>query len=230
MKKTSRFLFSLALLAAAAGRAGARETPPPADQTEEFMIKDPGNPETASFEIRWQFIPEVFGGYNQLISGYHGYKNLGNVGVGLWMRPVTTSPEEPSWYTNNVFFRVFAEWMPLQVPEGNYGLTEDLYDASAQFVYKFDEERDGSWIPFLGLGAGGYQDRLTLDTPASGKVTGTHSFFGLNASLGLFTPAMGPFRLASEARYHRIHEADNYWAQNVTYHVSLLYGFGAKIR
>ena len=229
MRKTILFLIPFLLVAGASHRAFGREMDSSGPKEGLEDIEKDFSPQDEP-ETKFHFMPAVFGGYNQLLKGYPGYQNLGNVGAEVWARPITTSIEEPSWYTDNFLVRLSAEWMPLQVPKGNYGLVEDMYALTGQIVFKFDSVRDAEWMPFLGVGAGGYWDHLSLDTPASGKITGTHYYFGMNATAGIFFPPMGPFRLETEARYHRLQGPNAFWPQNITYQVGLIYGFGYLAR
>lgn len=192
-------------------------------ETVEYNVENVSTDFDTSGERTWKMYVSGFAGYNMLLSGYDGYSNLGNGGVEFWLQPYSLSMEEPNWATNRFYFRMSAEWMPLQVPKGNYGLTEDIYAGLVQIVYRFRQEDKGVWSPYVAFGGGQYLDRLTLDTPATGKVSGSHSFFGLNGSVGLFLPPAGPFRLAAEARYHRLRGPDGFWPQNATFHGSILY-------
>lgn len=192
-------------------------------ETVEYNIENATSDFDTTSKTLWKTYVAAFAGYNMLIDGYEGYKNLGNAGVELWLQPYDVSIEEPTWRTNRFYFRLSAEWMPLQVPAGNYGITEDIYAGTAQIIYRFRMEDRGEWSPFIGFGAGQYIDRITLDTPASGKVSGNHSHFGMNGSAGIFLPPVGPFRLAAEARYHRLRGPDGFWPQNVTFHGNLIY-------
>ncbi len=178
--------------------------------------------------IPWLFLLTVNGGYNQLLKGYKGYDNLGNAGIDLYMRPGRLRVEAPGW-KEHLMFRLSADYFPLQVPEGVYGLTEDMYGISGALLFKaftLSRPESDQWVPFLGIGVGHYLDRVTLDTPASGKIAGTHNHFGANASLGLFTPVFfGRLHLIPEIRFHTLKIPDDSWSMNLTYQAGLAFQF-----
>lgn len=175
--------------------------------------------------------PEAHAGYNQLVRGYKGYKNLGNAGVDVYMTLSDNTDREPSWRDNFVL-RLSADYFPMQVPAGVYNLTEDMYSVNASFLYRFQDYykiTEDAWVPFLGAGFGEYFDRIKLDTPATGTVTGTHTSFGFNLSLGFNSPRlMGSWRLTPEVRIHAIRAPDNYYAVNTAYQLGLSARFGGK--
>jgi hypothetical protein len=175
-------------------------------------------------KVRWRMVPGVNAGYNQLLSGYDDYSNLGNVGLDLYFkaaRPVNRTAR----FTDHLIYRLSIDYFPLQVPEEINGVTEDIYAVSINMLYRFQDlryrERDIGWIPFVGFGFGYYLDRLTLDTPASGKKTGTHTMVGGSVSLGAFSPLVfgDTIRLAPEIRLHAL-KAPDMWATNMTYQVA----------
>ncbi|MCG3203456.1 MAG: hypothetical protein KCHDKBKB_00123 [Elusimicrobia bacterium] len=174
--------------------------------------------------------PAINVGYNRLLDGYDGYKDLGNVGFDLYFHnpPEKYSDNSISYDWKDRFaFRLSLDYFPLQVPEGLYNTTEDIYALSGAVVYKFID-RDNplqKWIPFLSLGAGVYQDRVTIDTPATGEITGKEDRFGLNASLGAIAPEIKliiPVKLIPEIRYHRIKGVNDY-ASNLTFQLGVSY-------
>jgi len=158
---------------------------------------------------RWLFVPAVNVGYNNLMNGYDGDSDLGKIGADLYIHFPQMADAAPGTF-NNWWGRLSLEYFPLQVPDGSNGLTEDVYSLNGAFVYVLrltNRGRELPLYPFLGLGGGWYQDRVELDTPASGKVTGVYNNFGWNASLGVFLPPMQffvPIRLVPEVRYHSV--------------------------
>ncbi len=183
--------------------------------------------ETSEGSQRWHFYPAVHGGYNKLLEGFDGYEDLGNLGFDFYADP----PERNNFGASsleNLLMRISSDWFPLQVPDGTLGLEEDLYALNADLLYRINVKRNhapSSWNPFVGVGMGIYHDRITLDTPATGKVTGTDNHFGMNLSAGILLPVFSesfPFRLIPEIRYHRIRFASDY-VTSMAYQVGLAY-------
>jgi hypothetical protein len=175
----------------------------------------------------WLFAPAVNGGKNKLLTGYDGYEDLGNLGGDLYMQP-PADPDGGAW-RDLCLIRLSFDWFPLQVPKGVNGLEEDIYSINASLLYKINFRKSSgrirSWQPFLGFGAGLYQDRIVLDTPATGKVSSNENHFGWGLSGGVLLPVFGkhfPFRLIPEVRYHRIKYVEGF-ATNMTYQVGLAY-------
>lgn len=177
----------------------------------------------------WSFSPAINGGYNNLLDGYDGYDNLGNLGLDLYMQPGPVDERDSmnSW-RNTMLFRLSVDWFPLQVPDGVYGLKEDIYSLNGSFLYAFRKNQafdPTAWRPFLGAGIGYYRDIVELDTPATGKITGKDNHFGFNFNAGLFYPfSLGSLPLCwiPEVRYHRIKYVDEY-SGNITYQLGLAY-------
>lgn len=181
---------------------------------------------------RWKFHPAMHGGYNVLLEGFDGYDDLGNFGFDLYADP-PEAKKFGSGATENLLMRISSDWFPLQVPEGVNGLKEDIYALNADCLYRINVNRDrmlSSWNPFLGFGIGLYQDRISLDTPATGKVTGTENYFGVNLSAGVLPPVFSeslPFRLIPEIRYHRI-KFESAFVTSMVYQVGIAYWPGKK--
>lgn len=177
----------------------------------------------------WNFSPALNGGYTSLLHGYKGYKNLGNAGLDLYMRP--PEPQFPRWY-NHMIFRLSADYFPLQVPSQVVGITEDLYSLNGTALWRFSnfgQSEHNQWIPYLGAGVGVYLDSVTVDTLATGKVKTTEQYLGVTGSAGVMLPAIGPIRLVPEIRYHTFRQAGNYWASHLTYQVGAAIWFPAKV-
>jgi hypothetical protein len=178
----------------------------------------------------WTFIPAGHGGQNKLGSNYDGYEDLGAGGFDVYFNPPLPEFEEPDW-RHKLMFRLSGDYFPLQVPEGVYGLTEDIYSLNCGIVKKFMHFRKPEgrqWTPFLAGGFGVYWDRITLDTPASGKVTGMHTYFGFNGGAGLMFPSILGLRLVPEFRWHGMRPAGNVWVTNTVYQGSVMLWFGRK--
>jgi hypothetical protein len=178
----------------------------------------------------WSFVLALNGGYNQLLKGYKGYENLGNAGLDLYVRPSRSYLEDPGW-KDRLIFRLSVDYFPLQVPEGVYGITEDIYGLHGAIMVRFHRlsfPETRQWVPFTGVGLGTYFDQVTLDTPATGKVSGIHRSLGANASIGLFSPRMGSrWQIIPEIRFHILKIPDAAWSMNMTYQVGLAYWFSA---
>jgi hypothetical protein len=177
----------------------------------------------------WNFSPAFNGGYTSLLHGYKGYKNLGNAGLDLYMRPPV--PQFPRWY-NHMIFRLSADYFPLQVPSQVVGITEDIYALTGTALWRFSnasEAEHNQWIPFLGAGVGVYWDSVTVDTLATGKVKDAEQYLGVTGALGVMLPTWGPIRIIPEIRYHTLREAGRYWASHMTYQIGAALWFPAKV-
>lgn len=172
----------------------------------------------------WILRPAVGLGYNNMMKGYDGYENLGNFGLDFYIQ--RRSGHKDSW-GRNLYLRLSMDYAPLQVPEGNNGLTEDLYGANASLLYMFNKigRFRPSWIPFIGGGYGAYRDVVELDTRATGKITTKESYHGFVASFGVSLPNMKlgiPFRLIPEIRYHQYKTLEEP-ASHMTYQLGIMF-------
>jgi len=189
-----------------------------AESNGELLLKD-------DKRTPWLIAPTISVGYNKLLVGYEGYGNNFNLGGDVYLE----APREtrfPSVWHHNFLFRVSAEHFPMKVPEGVLGLKEDIFSLNGALLYQFrtiDGLKGSNWVPFVGLGMGLYVDRVSLDTPATGKINSSHNSVGLNGSIGLRMPRMKfiiPFRLIPEVRYHRI-QVPRGWVTNATYQLGI---------
>lgn len=216
----ARALLAAALaLSPALGRAADEDK---LDYLEEWSERDRGT--------GWNISPALNGGYTQLIKGYEDYTNLGNAGIDLYMRPPV--PQFPKWHSR-MMFRLSVDYFPLQVPDDVVGITHDLYSLNGTVLWRFmdmSQAEHHQWVPFVGGGVGMYLDRITLEMPASGKISGTKRYLGGTASVGVQIPCIGSIRLVPELRYHAILEPDNFWAQHVTYQLGAALWFPAKVK
>jgi len=138
-------------------------------------------------ERNWIFAPAINGGKNKLLKGYEGYDDLGNAGVDLYISRVKDGIK--SGWADNILSRLSFDYFPLQVPKGVLNLEEDMFSVNFSLLYQFKKPDNFDvprFIPFLGVGIGTYQDRVTLNSPATGRVEGKTNSFGLLASVGLF--------------------------------------------
>lgn len=183
------------------------------------------------FEISknpWTFAIGGNGGLNKLGNGYEGYDDMPHGGADFYIRPPRPQHEDPT-FKDKFMLRFSADYFPLQVPEGVYGLTEDIYALSMSVIVRLrDMGRPDHqmWVPFLGLGAGFYRDQIELDTPASGKISDSHNYFGLNFSGGFFFPEVLGIRFAPEVRYHMLRTPGNFSATNICYMMGASIRFG----
>ena len=180
-----------------------------------------------SKERGWVFVPAFNTGYNYLLEGYDEYENLGHAGLDLYVQP-SRDTLFPSHWIHNLWYRLSVDYFPLQVPKDSFGLEEDLYSASVNVVYQFYSlraHRKLSLVPFAGVGIANYWDRVTLDTPATGKRSGTTTYSGLVFSAGVFLPEFKlllPLRLIPEVRYHRLNGIDGA-VTHITYQIGVSY-------
>jgi len=171
----------------------------------------------------WKVSVAGYGGKNVMGKGYDGFEDFTHGGADVYFRPPKPILNEAR-FIYHTLFRLSADYFPLKVPAGVYGLEEDVYALTGALVVRFlrfNQPEDRQWVPFVSAGYGGYFDRVTLDTPASGKVSGTHTNLGYNLSAGLFLPCVGPFRLIPEVRLHSIRVPGGASAQNTTYQIGL---------
>jgi hypothetical protein len=188
---------------------------------EEFDYKNYFKGERAT---RWIIAPGFNGGITKMNNGYDGYDDLGHAGFDVYFNPPRPLYEPPTW-RNRLYWRLSADYFPLQVPEGVYGVTEDIYSINNAVGFKFlsfNRREEKQIVPFVAGGFGVYWDRIELDTPASGKVTGMHNYFGVNASAGFFLPSLWNIRLVPEIRWHGMRTTGNYWATHYTFQGSLV--------
>jgi len=179
---------------------------------------------------RWSISPGINGGLNKMVSGYDNYEDLGKVGIDVYFRPPLPTVGALTW-KDKMMFRASVDYFPLQVPDGTFGLTEDIYALTGTMIIKrqnfFFDEAD-QLIPFLGIGAGIYWDRIELDTPASGKVTGMDAYFGVTGSFGFLFPTVSNLQFVPEIRFHGIRSEGNFWATHVTYQAGLILWWGRQ--
>lgn len=226
LRRTRRFavapgtLFLLAFLGSAAAPARA-DVDDDTNYVKEWSERDRGS--------GWNFSPALNGGYTSMLHGYNGYKNLGNAGVDLYMRP--PEPQFPRWY-HHMIFRLSGDYFPLQVPSQVAGITEDIYSLNGTALWRFSnfgQSEHNQWIPYLGAGVGVYWDSVTVDTLATGKVKNAEQYLGVTGSVGVMLPTVGPIRLIPEIRYHTFREAGKYWASHMTYQIGAAIWFPAKV-
>jgi hypothetical protein len=194
-----------------------------------FAADELGQEFSDYFEITrppWTFSLGGNGGMNKMGKGYDGYDDMPHGGADFYIRPPVPEAEEPACH-HKFMLRVSADYFPLQVPEGVFGLTEDVYGLTFAVLVRLrtiDRQEHSKWVPFLGVGAGLYQDRIKLESPASGTVTGAHNYFGINFSGGFFFPEVMGIRLVPEVRQHMLRTPGNFSATNTCFQL------GAAIR
>lgn len=134
-------------------------------------------------------------GMNYLQRGYDSYKkDYPDFGVDL--KVIRKRATQSTLYD----YRISFEYFPLVVPEGTYGLTEDIYSISGSVLFNF--YRHKYFTSYAGIGPGLYLDHIRLDTPVSGEKSTMYAKIGLNASVGMIINTKYGFKIYPEVRYH----------------------------
>lgn len=172
-------------------------------------------------------------GYNKLLKGYMDYKDTGFGGVEVkFFREYLYQPSP-------LTHKISLECFPLIVTEGTYGLSERMYDFSFNTQYNFSKKRalnlgkqqtakTRNYKPFMGVGLGLYLDRITLETPVSGKLSENNFYFGFNISGGLEYKINRFWSISPEIRMHFVIEPGGFLARHITFHTGLMYYFPTK--
>jgi hypothetical protein len=173
--------------------------------------------------VGWNMAFGLTGGYTDVLDGYKGYTNLGNIGVDTYFRPPV--PQFPKWF-DRLIFRFSADYFPLQVPETVAYTKEDLFTLSATVIIRAMTFSGGPehtrFIPFLGLGPALGWDRVTVNHPAV-QTSGSFMSLGYSASAGVMLPTVGGFRVIPEVRYQSMKEPDQFWTSHISYMLALTY-------
>ena len=219
---------SLAALALSAGLfagavpVAAEEDSNKLDYLEQWEESDAG--------LSWRFSPAVYAGYTDLLHGYDEYQNSPNGGAEIYMRPPI--PQFPTW-RHRLVGRISADYFALNVPEAVKGVTQDLVSLNASVLFRwmnFDGKPEHErWIPFVGGGAGVYQDRIKMEHPIYGDVKSHETYMGFLGCGGIMLPAIGPLRFIPEVRYHAINRYGAHWVSHVTYQLGLAYWLPARV-
>ncbi len=157
-------------------------------------------------------------GMNYLQRGYDSYKkNYPDFGVDL--KVIRKRETQTTLYD----YRISFEYFPLVVPEGTYGLTEDIYAFSGALLFNFYHHE--YFTSYAGIGPGLYLDHIRLDTPVSGEKSTMYAYVGVNASVGLIINTKYGFKIYPEVRYHSM-SGQGYF----TTHMSIQCGIMFDIR
>lgn len=212
----------LALLLGVSPRLLAGDDQEDLDYLEQWAESDAG--------LSWRFSPAVSAGYSDMLYGYERYQNSPSGGVDLYMRPPI--PQFPNW-THRLVGRLSADYFALSVPPEIKGVTEDLISLNASVIYRWmgfegkpEHER---WIPFVGGGAGVYQDRITMEHPIYGDVKGHETYLGFLGCGGIMLPTFGNLRLIPEVRYHTINRDGGHWVSHINYQLALAFWLPARL-
>jgi len=141
----------------------------------------------------------AFGGLSKLLTGYDSYVRRNYYG-GLQVHLRPYEKNKPSALS---FGFIFDE-IPLSLPEGTYGQTEDI--ASITGYVHYNPFPVFMFHPYIGLGFGGYFDYITVDTPASGYMSSIYFFPGFYASAGAEWRTNDLITLFGEAKFHFLWE------------------------
>ncbi len=172
-------------------------------------------------------------GYNKLLKGYMDYKDTGFGGVEVKLF------KEHLYQPSPISYKISLECFPLIVTRGTYGLSERLYDLSLNTQYNFSKRRSldfgkqhlsktRNYQPFMGVGLGLYLDRITLETPVSGKLSENNLYFGFNISGGMEYKINNFWSVSPEIRMHFVIETGGFFARHLTFHTGLMYYFPTK--
>jgi hypothetical protein len=173
-----------------------------------------------------RFYPGFHSGFNHLVRNYEGYGSLWLAGLDLNLLTSTRNRGNDSACSDRIMLRLSMDYAPLKVPDGNYGLSEQIVNPYFSVVYRFGSplmSRLNAWTPFVGAGAGAVFDMVKLDTPATGAASGTATLFDISVTGGVLGPELfEAVRFTPEVRVH-LTGVPNGWALNAVYMVGLTY-------
>ena len=167
-----------------------------------------------------------FIGYNMLQKGFTGYTNYASFGADWYMisdDSLYSVNAEDQW-KDNIFYRVSFDYFPLVVPEGNYGASEDMVALSGDALYSIYHNEKVRC--FAGMGIGAYLDRISVDTPATGKLSSQYFYPGLKSSVGAIFRVYEDYEVIPEIRTHWIYTVNNYFTVNTVVQV----GFARRFK
>ncbi|OGF47404.1 MAG: hypothetical protein A2452_02665 [Candidatus Firestonebacteria bacterium RIFOXYC2_FULL_39_67] len=141
----------------------------------------------------------AFGGLSKLLTGYDSYVRRNYYG-GLQVHLRPYEKNKPS----DLSFGFAFDEIPLSLPEGTYGQTEDI--ASLTGYLHYNPFPVFIFHPYVGLGLGGYFDYITVDTPASGYMSSMYFFMGFNINAGAEWRINDFITLFGEVKYHFLWE------------------------
>jgi hypothetical protein len=152
-----------------------------------------------------EFYPATHVGYNQLVKNYDGYTNLWTTGGDIYVG-VPSKLLASSGCSDQAQFRLSGEYLPMKVPAGNNGLSEQVATLTFGGIFRFGSpllKEVEVASPYIGLGAGLIWDMLTVNTPATGRIDRSAREFDLQLSVGLFSANfLNLFRINPEVRLH----------------------------
>jgi hypothetical protein len=159
-------------------------------------------------------------GINSPQKGFDNYKNYLYAGADLYFIPEgdLAALEGYNW-RDNFFYRASFDYILLDVPDGTNGTSEDLFALSFDLLYSvYKGEKTGL---FIGIGIGGYYDFVSVDTPATGKVSASYFNLGYRPCVAFPIRVGRDTELVPEARFHNIFYSSGYYPSLVTYHLGL---------
>ena len=158
-------------------------------------------------------------GYNYLFGGYNNYKDNLILGGECKLRLLSANGIE------NLSYRLYFDYFPMIVPDGNYNLQEDIFSVNIGAIYNILPDR--RFDPFIGIGIGLYLDWIRFDTPASDYISNTYTFFGFNVSVGCEISITKKISIIPESMMHFIVEPGKpvFLARNIGFHSLLIYYF-----
>ncbi|MFW6172160.1 MAG: hypothetical protein ACOC5T_00235 [Elusimicrobiota bacterium] len=136
-------------------------------------------------------------GYNLPFKGYENYEN----------NPVFHSKidilREKDFERQQMNYRIGVGYFMMMLPPETSGVTDDMFEVSAEIINLLTSKSNPKLIPYLGLGMGLYLDWVRINTPAINSYN-IYRFFGLNSSLGCEIPITKSFFIIPEITGHLI--------------------------
>ncbi len=165
--------------------------------------------------VVWRYLLGGTLGMSNLIKGYDNYrKNYSDFGIDVRFMP------ERDKLPLRFSCRISLEYFPLVVPEGTYGLKENIYALSSAILVNFYKHR--YFDSYIGFGPGFYFDYIKLSTPITGDISGMYNYFGFNISLGTSFKIGYNVMLCPEVRMHSL-VGQEYIATYMSFQCGILY-------
>ncbi|MDD5131363.1 MAG: hypothetical protein PHH44_01755 [bacterium] len=186
---------------------------------EEALIREELNERGKSGAKRHMLIFSGGGylGRNKLLAGYEDYTDnySGHLEVRMGLAAVKERPD--------IVISLNYDFMPLILPDGIYGMSENIISINLNAYYVFYAQRKLNF--FAGPGIGYYFDTLTMDTPASGKLEHQYRFVGYNLGVGAQYYLDKFITLIPLLKYHQINEPGSFKAKHLVFQVGFNYNF-----
>ncbi len=163
----------------------------------------------------------VSAGYNTLQQGFVGYTPNAALGVDWYLLPDEAPYNVPDCdlWKEDLFYRISFDYFPMSVPSGNYGTSEDIAGLSGDVL--FYAYRGKAVNIFLGIGVGYFLDAISVDTPATGRMSSQYYYFAAKPSLGLTYKISDNYDLIPEVRSYWMYTVNNYFTVNTVYQLAL---------